>query len=155
MRTRNLNLTISGLIATLLFYPFPGTFIDARPHSILQQWRWDLDTVENGYWAGSVDRRWMLDARGWQVVEAIQTEIDAGRITPQTHIIHLADSSSIWTLAPISVYTGVNDDVIDFHYDPNNLFEIGGRVRGRDDLTARKRPAYIYYQRTGTLTFSP
>ena len=142
------------LISALLVLPWYGSiwtgYYDQYPHAIVQQWQWSWQFAREGYWAGSQDRRWMLAANGFKTVATLQQAIEDGKITPQTHLLHLTDSDSMWTLFPVSVYTGIDDDVIDFTYDPTNLFEQGGRIRGPSTLPLSQYQ-YIYDQRNGTL----
>ena len=124
---------------------------DSAEHSIAEHWAFNLYHAAQGYWVGAANGRWLLDGNGIALVNLLMREVAAGRITPATHILHLSEDTSAWGLAQIAVYTGIDDDPIDFHYEPNNNFEFGSRVRGPDDLPAAlaRRPPYIFEQRPG------
>jgi hypothetical protein len=143
-----------GLFLALaaVIYPWrmlPGpTYYDSMQHSMVEQWAFNLDTAANGYWIASPNRRWMLDRSGFELVRVLQGEVAAGRITTATHVAHITGEISSWKLLPFPVFTGINDDPIALHYDPNSLWNAGSRVRGpsaiRDLVTAP--PPYILLQ---------
>ena len=104
--------------------------------------------AESGYWAGAADGRWTISPDGFALVAVLERELKAGRITPATHILHITDDTSAWALEQVAIFTGIDDDPVDLHYDPNNLFQAGSRVRGPADLPAAlaRRPPYILEQ---------
>lgn len=139
-------------VLTILMYPWTrvesAQDYDSYEHAISEQWAFNLGRAEFGYWAGCPDGRWTLGEDGFALVEVLQEELRAGRITLSTHILHLTDSTSAWGLEQVAIFTGIDDDPIDFHYDPNNIFQAGSRIRGPDDLPAAlsRHPAYILEQ---------
>jgi len=139
-------------VLTILMYPWtrvenPQDY-DGDEHAISEQWAFNLSRAEVGYWVGTPDGRWTIGPDGFALVDVLQQELRAGRITPATHILHLTDSTSAWALMQVAIFTGIDDDPYDLHYDPNNLFQAGSRVRGPADLPAAlaRRPAYILEQ---------
>lgn len=139
-------------LLTLLIYPWhmveDPVYYDSLEHSISEHWGFNLHMAAQGYWAGTADSRWTLDGNGRALVNLLKKEVAAGRITPATHILHLTDQTSAWGLAQVAIFTGIDDDPIDFHYEPNNPFQAGSRVRGLSDLPAAlsHRPPYILEQ---------
>ena len=140
------------VLLTLLIYPWyqsknPVDY-DSLEHSITELWAFNLQTAAVGYWSGHADRRWTFGDAEWPLIKVLNNEITAGRITLNTHILHLTDSISSWSLVQFSVLTGVNDDPLEYRHDPNNLWEGGSRVRGLGDLPAAlaTRPPYILEQ---------
>jgi len=140
------------VVLTILMYPWtrvenPQDY-DGDEHAISEQWAFNLSRAEVGYWVGTPDGRWTIGPDGFALVDVLQDELRAGRITPATHILHLTDSTSAWGLMQVAIFTGIDDDPYDLHYDPNNLFQAGSRVRGPADLPAAlaRRPAYILEQ---------
>ena len=121
---------------------------DGDEHAISEQWAFNLSRAEVGYWVGTPDGRWTIGPDGFALVNVLQEELRAGRITPATHIVHLTDTTSPWGLQAYSIFTGIDDDPYDLHYDPNNLFQAGSRVHGPGDLPGAlaRRPAYILEQ---------
>jgi hypothetical protein len=75
-------------------------------------------------------------------------EVAAGRITPKTHILHIAHDTSMWSLFQFSVLTGIDDDPMEVVHDPGNLYQVGSRVRGLNDLPSvmLTHPPYILEQ---------
>ncbi len=98
--------------------------------------------------AGHADRRWAFGPAEFDLLKVLDSEIAAGRITPATHILHITNNISSWTLVQFPIFNGVNDDPIEFEHAPNNLWEAGGRVRGIEQLAAAlaARPPYILEQ---------
>lgn len=140
------------VLMTLLIYPWvqlpnPVDF-DSVEHSITEQWAFNLHTASEGYWAGHSDRRWTFGSDEMALIRMLNKEVAAGRITPATHILHLAHDTSSWTLLQFSILTGIDDDVMEVDYDPHNLYQVGSRVRGLNDLTnaLASQPAYILEQ---------
>ena len=140
------------VVLTILMYPWTraesAQDYDSLEHAISEQWALNLGRAESGYWAGTTDGRWTIGEDGFALVDVLQKEVRAGRITPATHILHLTDSTSAWGLEQVAIFTGIDDDPIDFHYDPNNIFQAGSRIHGPDDLPAAlaRRPPYILEQ---------
>ncbi|MFZ0679317.1 hypothetical protein [Candidatus Binatus sp.] len=139
-------------VLTILIYPWtrvenPQDY-DGNEHAISEQWAFNLSRAKFGYWAGCPDGRWTLGEDGFALVEVLQEELRAGRITLSTHILHLTDDTSPWAFMQVAIFTGIDDDPIDLHYDPNNLFQAGSRVRGPADLAGAlaRRPPYILEQ---------
>jgi hypothetical protein len=140
------------VLMTILIYPWfhvnePVDY-DANEYSIVEQWAFDLSTAADGYWSGQPDRRWTIGPAETRLMRVLDGERQAGLVTPKTHILHLCDSISSWSLVQFPVFTGINDDPIELHHDPNNQWEGGSRVRGFDQLRAALagKPPYILEQ---------
>jgi hypothetical protein len=140
------------VLMTLLIYPWyqlpdPVDF-DSLEHSITEHWAFNLHTAAEGYWSGHSDRRWTFGNDELAVIDLMMKELAAGRITPQTHILHIAHDTSMWTLFQFSVLTGIDDDPMEVVHDPGNLYQVGSRVRGLNDLPSAllARPPYILEQ---------
>jgi hypothetical protein len=140
------------VLLTILIYPWrqakdPVDF-DSLEHAISEQWAFNLHTAATGYWIGDNDHRWKFDRDGWRLIDVLNQEIAAGRITPATHILHLTATISSWSMVQFAIMTGINDDPIEYDHDPNNQWEGGSRVRGLDQLDAAmaSRPPYILIQ---------
>ena len=54
----------------------------------------------------------------------------------------------MWSLFQFSILTGIDDDPMEVEYDPDNLYQVGSRVRGLSDLPSvmATRPPYILEQ---------
>jgi hypothetical protein len=139
-------------LMTMLIYPWhrsanPQDY-DSDKHAITEQWGFNLSRAEYGYWIGTGDGRWTMNPDGMALVAVLEREVQAGKITPATHIMHLTDTTTAWGLAQVAVFTGIDDDPLDYHYDPGNIFQAGSRVRGLGDLpnALAQRPPYILEQ---------
>lgn len=139
-------------LMTLLIYPWyqvpnPVDY-DSASHSIPEQWGFNLYTATVGYWNGQEDRHWTFGPEDWALVDVLDKEVAAGRITAATHILHLAQDTSSWSLVQFPVFTGINDDPIEVVHSPGNLFQQGSRVRGMDEIGAAlaQQPPYILEQ---------
>ncbi|HEY6395245.1 MAG TPA: hypothetical protein VIX12_07480, partial [Candidatus Binataceae bacterium] len=140
------------VVLTLLIYPWhqmenPIDF-DSAEHSIAELWAFNLATAAQGYWVGHRDQRWTFNADEFALISVLDSEIAAGRITTATHILHLTDTISMWSLVQFPILTGINDDPIECQHDPNNLYEGGSRVRGMNELASAiaLRPPYVLEQ---------
>jgi hypothetical protein len=144
-------LTFFALLIILIYpwYQIPNPIdYDSVEHSITEQWAFNLNTAAEGYWAGHTDRRWTFGAPEMGLLKVLEKEIAAGRITVRTHILHLCENISSWSLVQFPIFTGINDDPIEIQHDPRNLYEGGSRVRGMTDLPSAlaRRPSYILSQ---------
>ncbi len=140
------------IVLALLIYPWhqaenPVDY-DSVEHSVTEQWAFNLHTAAIGYWAGHADRRWTFTPSEMNLIKVLDSEVAAGRITFATHVLHLCQSISSWTMVQFPVLTGINNDPIEYEHDPNNLWEGGSRVRGMNDLPSAlaSRPPYILEQ---------
>ena len=140
------------VLLTILIYPWhqiPNPIdYDSVEHSVTELWAFNLHTAALGYWAGHTDRRWTFTPEEMKLVKVLEDEVGAGRITMATHIVHICQSISVWTMQQFSVLTGINDDPIEYQHDPNNLWEGGSRVRGINQIgeTLAASPDYILEQ---------
>jgi len=142
--------TIFALL-TLLMYPWhhgQDADYDSDQHSVTEHWGFNLTTAAQGYWVTSADRRWTFGPSEFALLEVMNAEIEAGRITPATHVLHIAQSTSPWIFAHFSVFNGVNEDPIEFEPPSSTLWQAGSRVREIGTLAQAlaENPPYILEQ---------
>jgi len=142
--------TIFALL-TLLMYPWhqgQNVDYDSDQHSVTEHWAFNLTTAAQGYWASSADRRWTFGPAEFALLQVMNDEIAAGRITPATHVLHIAQSTSPWIFAHFSVFNGVNEDPIEFTPPSSTLWQAGSRVReiGALAQALAEKPPYILEQ---------
>jgi len=115
---------------------------DTAALSVAETWGFNLTTASRGYFAGYPDRHWVLDKHWSSVADVLRGEMDAGRIDYGTHVLTI--STAIDTIEP-ALGLGVSIDLITPQFDPGSIWNVGGRVRGRDALPAAlaARPPYI------------
>lgn len=114
-------------------------------HSISEAWAYQLETGKRGYWGASGDRRWAQTPAELELAQLIRDEIAAGRITMDTHIVHIGPKILLYAdnlLFP--VYTGVNGDT----FPHEHVFDrsiAGSRLTPTSELPKRlaTRPPYV------------
>src|SRR5579862_4102738 len=155
--SRYQRLAVFGILL-LVFFPWSlptrgkSIWTDDREHSIVERWAVNLDTAANGYYssfAGSpwyADGRWASSPADWTLFEVLDREKSAGRITAATHILHVADGPK--DFVRLAVFTGINDDPIEYSYDPSDPFYWGGRIGGVEEMmtSLADKPPYILFQ---------
>ncbi len=114
-------------------------------HSILELLAFNLNVAGEGYWADAPNSHWVLDNAEFSLVDFLNREIDAGRITMHTHILHLTRNAERPDFIQYSAFTGIDDDPIEYSYDPNNQFHSGSRIRPISYLpeALARRPEYV------------
>jgi hypothetical protein len=91
--------------------------------------------VQRGFWQGFPDSRYVVDEPRQGIIDAVRAEIEAGRIGPDTPILHIASSFQQWVATPLGVFTGVREttatpDAIE------SIHTVGGRLRHIDEVSA-------------------
>lgn len=125
-----------GLFVVVAALPLRLTPIDAH-HLGERRWSealaFDLRTAATGYWRGYPDSRQILDPPRREIVEAVRAEIEAGRLGPDTAVLHVARTFQQWDATPLGVFAGVTETAV----SPDAEFSIhtvGGRLHRLDDL---------------------
>lgn len=144
-------------ISVALLYPWQVTDPNQRffhwrseSHSLTEQFAYNLELAAQGYW-GKDDPRWSMGTAGFALVDVLKKEIDAGRITMATHVLHPTPGLGR-RYCQYSAFTGINDDPLLFLGlgDPrNDIFVTGSRMRPFGELRAAlaEHPPYILDQR--------
>lgn len=115
---------------------------DGTQLSLVETWGFHLTNAARGYFGGYPDRRWVLNDDWGVIVDVLRAEIDAGRITYQTHVLQVTPSTSSVAAA---LGLGVSVDLLTPHFDPNDIWTVGGRIRGMGTRGAAfaARPPYV------------
>ena len=115
---------------------------DGQQLSLAETWGFHLTNAARGYWAGSFDRRWVIDRDWRELADVMRGEIAAGRIGYHTRVVHISPSINRVELA---LGSGVSVDLLTPSYNPESGWTIGGRVRGFDSLPAAlaAKPPYV------------
>jgi hypothetical protein len=107
-----------------------------------------LRWVGTGFWTGFPDSRYVVDAPRQAILDAVRAEIDAGRLGPDTPVLHVADSFQQWRATPLGVFAGVTET--DVTPDAvQSIHTTGGRLRPMEDLScllAGHRYAYVVFE---------
>ncbi|MDQ2965918.1 MAG: hypothetical protein M3R57_08730, partial [Chloroflexota bacterium] len=108
----------------------------------------DLRHAGRGYWVGYPDSRHVVDASRAELLEAVRSEIRAGRITGATNLLHVAPTFQQWSATPFGVFTGIRETVA----SPDaieSIHTVGGRLRPiaqLDQLLASHGFAYVVFE---------
>ena len=100
-----------------------------------------LAVSKNGYW----NPRWAATPAEQKLYELLRDEIEAGRITASTHILHVAPIVYLFQDTILfSAFVGIHDDLYmaDYKWDPSIS---GGRVRPVEEAAAAiaTHPPYV------------
>ncbi len=145
-------LAVATLLAILIYpwNPRPTGNYDYEEHSLSENWGIDVGTAARGYWGSTPDPRWTMGPDELALVDVLQNERKAGRITMQTHVLHIAPDAIVWReFNRFSVFTGIDDDPIVQEIPASDIgWLAGGRVRQIQALpeALAQKPPYILNQ---------
>ncbi|TMA73043.1 MAG: hypothetical protein E6J72_20040 [Deltaproteobacteria bacterium] len=115
-------------------------------HALVQEWAHSLEFAKRGYWGVTGDPRWAQSQTEFQVIDILLGEVEAGRITMDTHIVHLEPAILMYMDTVLfSVYTGINDDtyVEDWVLDRSTAAGRFYPIEAFQDRMATSPPPYI------------
>jgi hypothetical protein len=95
----------------------------------------DLRWAGTGYWTGYPDSREIVDGPRREILDAVRAEIAAGRIGPDTPILHVARSFQQWVATPLGVFTGVTETDVSPDAE-DSIHTVGGRLLHMQSLAA-------------------
>lgn len=119
---------------------------DYHQHSISEAWAYQLELGKRGYWGNTRYPRWAQSPDELALIEVLREEIAAGRITAETHVVHLAPPIVLYKDNLLfAVYTGVNADT---YVHPDHVIDpsiAGSRIRTMAEVHERlaSRPPYV------------
>lgn len=115
-------------------------------HSLVQDWGHSLEFAKHGYWGSTGDRRWAQSPTQFAVRDILLAEVEAGRITMDTHIAAIEPAILLYQDTVLfSVYTGINADtyIEDWVLDRSTAAGRFYPVESFDERTADAPPPYI------------
>lgn len=137
---------ITGVFVVLAALPFRLPDTDAprgEEHRYAESAAVALHHAQGGYWQRYDDRRRLLGLRGTAIVAAIREEQAAGRIGPETQLLHVAPSFQAWVATPVGAFTGVLESTAS--EDPeDSLHTAGGRLNDVMEVSRLLGPAFPY-----------
>ena len=156
-------LVVAAVLAILIYpwNPRPNGNYDYEEHSVSENWGIDISTAGRGYWGSTPDPKWTMGPDELALVDVLQNERKAGRITMKTHVLHIANDAIVWRqFNRFSVYTGIDDDPIVQEIPASDVgWLAGGRVRQMTELpeALAQKPPYILIQipPPGSVKFPP
>jgi len=152
LRRRTRLVAVLALLV-LLIYPWylrSNVSDDYTEHSISEEWSIGFGTAAGGFWFLTHNPRWTMGPADFALVDFLRGEQAAGRITTDTHILHIARNANVTgDFNHFAVFTGINDDPMLYDIPATDVgWFAGGRVRPMDELheALAKHPAYILEQ---------
>jgi hypothetical protein len=127
-----------GVIVAVAAFPLGTGPIDAfhlGEHRFAESLAIDLRWAGNGFWSGFPDARQILDPPRREIADAIRAEIQAGRIGPETRVLHVASSFQQWVATPLGVVDGVVETFVSPDHEVSQQ-TVGGRLYGLESLDA-------------------
>jgi hypothetical protein len=150
-RQRSLGLlrpVLIGVFLVVTVYPTTeplSTDVQIGEHRASESVGLALREAELGYWTfhDYPDHRRIIDAPRQQVVDELRAEEEAGRLGPETRVLHIAYDFQQWASVPIGVFTGALETSISVHPELS-IHTVGGRLLGFDRLSAELASGYGY-----------
>ena len=151
LRLRSLAVVRPVVVAVFLVvaaYPISQPFaadmsVEIAEHPGAESVGLALREAELGYWAGYPDARLIIDAPRREVVDELRAEEQAGRLGPDTRVLHIASSFQQWSSVPIGVFTGALETSISLQPELSIHTE-GGRLLGFDQIEQELAAGYGY-----------
>jgi hypothetical protein len=140
-----------GLFVVVAAVPLRAAPIDALhlgEHRLSEALAIDLRWAGTGYWTGFPDTRNLVDPPRRALIDAVRAEIDAGRIGPDTPVLHIARSFQQWVATPLGVFTGVTETDVSLDAE-HSIHTVGGRLMDYEqlpDLLASQAYPYLLYE---------
>ncbi|HEV2006722.1 MAG TPA: hypothetical protein VGQ85_08930, partial [Candidatus Limnocylindrales bacterium] len=125
-----------GLFVVVAAVPLRSAPIDdlhLGEHRLSEALAIDLRWAGTGYWTGFPDTRNLVDPPRRALIEAVRAEIDAGRIGPDTPVLHVARSFQQWVATPLGVFTGVTETDVSPDAE-HSIHTVGGRLMDYEQL---------------------
>jgi hypothetical protein len=135
-----------GILLVVAMYPITqplATNVQIAEHRGSESVGLALREAEFGYWEGYPDARLIIDLPRRQVVDELRAEEVAGRLGPDTRVLHIAASFQQWASVPIGVFTGAMETSISLQPELSIHTE-GGRLLGFDVLSTELASDYGY-----------
>jgi hypothetical protein len=120
-------------VAALPLRPEPIDAYHLGEHRYAESFAIDLRFAGSGFWRGFPDSRTVVDGPRRELLDAVRTEIEAGRLRHDTPILHVARSFQQWVATPLGVFAGVHETFVSL--DPEVSHQTaGGRLYGLERL---------------------
>ena len=107
--------------------PEPIDALHLGEHRFSEALAIDLRVAGSGFWVGYPDSREIVDAPRRELLDAVRAEIAAGRIGPDTPILHIAGSFQQWVATPLGVFDGVTETDVSPDAE-DSIHTVGGRL---------------------------
>jgi hypothetical protein len=121
--------------AALPIRPKPIDAFHLGEHRLSETFSIAMRWVQRGFWSGFPDSRYVVDGPRRELLDAVRAEIEAGRLGPDTLVLHVAASFQMWVATPLGVFDGVTETIV-VPAPEVSIHTVGGRIRGLDELDA-------------------
>ena len=139
---RDLPLAIRGALlgafvaaAALPIRSTPIGVLHLGEHRFTETLAIDLHFADRGYWVGYPDSRRIVDPPRRDLLAAVRSEIEAGRLHADTPVLHVAGSFQQWVATPLGVFAGVTETDVTPDAEVS-IHTVGGRLRPIVELPA-------------------
>ncbi len=143
-------LSIVALLAFVMlpFVPVPRQGIVYAEHPLAVEWAWEWLLAKQGWWGATLDNRWAQSPDELALSDVLRGEIRAGRITIDTHIVHVTPHTIMFQdVLLFSLFTGIDDDlyIVQAGAPQEDGTTAGSRLYPITRLSAAiaKRPPYV------------
>ncbi|HEX3265043.1 MAG TPA: hypothetical protein VHR16_05190, partial [Candidatus Limnocylindrales bacterium] len=119
-------------IAALPLRPQPIDAYHLGEHRFSETFAIDLRFAGSGFWVGFPDTRYVVDEPRREILEALRSEIAAGRLQHDTPVLHVARTFQQWESTPLGVFDGVFETSISLEPEVSHQ-TVGGRLFGSKD----------------------
>ncbi len=131
------------LAIALLPFGSPAPNSVQASHAVADVLAYDLRTAERGYWQGYPDARRVVGAAGAQLLDFLDGEVAAGRLSASDRVLHVAASYEEWASVPIGVFSGIEETMV-CEDAATTIFTAGGRIHPLADLAEELRAGFPY-----------
>jgi hypothetical protein len=146
--SKSLSIVVLLAFVMLPLGPLPSQGIVYTEHPLADEWAWEWLLAKQGWWGATLDNRWAQSPDELALNDVLRAEIRAGRITTDTHIVHVTPNTIMFQdVLLFSLYTGIDDDLYIVQQAPpqDDGTTMGSRLYPLSMLSAAlaKRPRYV------------
>ena len=120
------------VLAALPLRPSPIDAYHLGEHRWSETFAIDLRWAGSGFWTGFPDSRTVVDAPRQAILDALRSEIVAGRLRHDTDVLHVARTFQQWESTPLGVFAGVQESSLSLEPEVSH-HTVGGRLYGSGD----------------------
>jgi hypothetical protein len=137
---------LCGIVLVLAAAPIRSEIVhelSLGEHRLAESLSISLRNAAAGYWRGYPDQRRLIDPERAELVALLRGEIDGGRLTGRSHVLHVAQSFQPWAATPLAVFTGAIETTATL--DPEvSIHTEGGRLEDVAELSTLLLQAFDY-----------
>jgi hypothetical protein len=146
--SKGLSIVVLLAFVMLPLTPLPRQGFVYAEHSLAVEWAWEWLLAKQGWWGATLDNRWAQSPDELALNDVLRGEIRAGRITLDTHIVHVTPHTIMFQdVLLFSLYTGIDDDlyIVQAGSPQEDGTTAGSRLHPLSMLSAAiaKQPPYV------------